>query len=400
MRAVAVILRRSRRTWRPGLVAPSFAAAWVAAVAFLTSCTFGEVTVPRGATAVAVHAVLNPAFLEQVLLVERTLVGRVSIDTLVPFDPSDPVRTGRGVPVSNARVVLSDGTLDMVAVEDRSANSVRGAGVYRLTLAPRTPLQPGTRYTLTVTTPEGEVVRGSTVIPAALPDAAPDGAVPFDRDRDTLHFAWAPVAGARTYMLFAESPYGAFNLFVDSLALRLPGTLRNFFAAEIPRVFFPGFQQEVLVAAVDTNFYDYFRSRNDPFTGSGIVNHLEGGVGVVGSVVPIVQRNVAVGAAQREPIEGYYRRGSTAQTSLLAITLYVESPAVNGKPAVLSGSWVQDGTNEVDGFIGTVQGRVVHLALLNRWSANDTVNVIHAEWRGDSLVGAFERGGNVVLVKR
>lgn len=366
----------------------------------LAACRFGEVTVPRGTTAVAVHAVLNPAFLEQAFLVERTLVGSVSIDTLVPFDPSDPVRTGRGVPVSNARVVLSDGTLDMMAMEDRTTTSVRGAGVYRLMLTPRTRLQPGKRYTLTVTTPDGEVVRGSTLIPGAPPDSAQRPALAFDRDADTLRLEWTPVAEARTFMLFAESPYGAFTLFVDSLHVRLPGSLRNVFAADFPRVFFPGFVQEVLVAAVDTNYYDYYRSRNDPFTGSGIVNHLEGGVGIVGSVVPIVRRNVAVAAVPREPIEGRYLRGNTAQNFVGAITLYVESPSVNGKPAVLSGSWLRQGTSEIDGCIGTVQGRAVRLALLNQWSANDTVSVIHAEWRGDSLVGAFEQGGSVVLVKR
>ncbi|HEY0995324.1 MAG TPA: DUF4249 family protein [Gemmatimonadaceae bacterium] len=370
------------------------------ACALLTSCKFGEVTVPRGEAVVVVHAVLNPSYFQQVFLVERALTGAVNIDTLVPFDPADPVRTGRGVAVSNARVVLSDDTLELVALEDRTPVNPRGAGVYRLNLTGRTQLQPGKRYTLTVTTPQGEVVRGSTTIPKVAPAPGQVGTVPFDRDLDTLRFDWTPVTGARTYMLFAESPFGAFNLFLDSLQVRLPGSLRNIFANEIPRVFFPGFQQQVVVAAVDTNYYDYYRSRNDPFTGSGIVNHLEGGVGVVGSVVPIARRTLAVGATMRAPIEGHYVRGNTAQNFLGAITLYIESPPANGNPAALSGSWVRQGTSELDGFIGTLQGKQVRLALLNQWSANDTIGVINAEWRGDSLVGSFVQGGAVVLVKR
>jgi hypothetical protein len=366
----------------------------------LAACKFGEVTVPRGESLVVVHAVLNPSYFQQVFLVERALTGSVTIDTMVPFDPADPVRTGRGVPVSNARVVLSDDTLELVALEDRTPVNPRGAGVYRLNLTGRTQLQPGQRYTLTVTTAEGEVVRGSTTIPSVAPAPGQIGTFPFDRDLDTLRFDWSPVVGARTYMLFAESPYGAFNLFLDSLQVRIPGSLRNIFAQEIPRVFFPGFQQQVLVAAVDTNYYDYYRSRNDPFTGSGIVNHLEGGVGVVGSVVPIVRRTLSVNATQRAPIEGHYVRGNTSQAFLGAITLYIESPSVNGNPASLSGEWVRQGTSERDGFIGTLQGKVVHLALLNQWSANDTVAVINAEWKGDTLFGAFVQGGTVLLVKR
>jgi hypothetical protein len=34
----------------------------------------------------------------------------------------------------------------------------------------------------------------------------------------------------------------------------------------------------------DTNYYDFVRSRSDPFTGRGFLNHLEGGIGVFGSV--------------------------------------------------------------------------------------------------------------------
>ena len=54
---------------------------------------------------------------------------------------------------------------------------------------------------------------------------------------------------------------------------------------------FPGFRQDVLVAAVDSNFYDYYRTNNDPFTGAGIISRLTGGLGLFGSLVSAHDRH-------------------------------------------------------------------------------------------------------------
>ena len=371
----------------------------VAAIA-LASCTFGEVTVPRGESRLVVHAVLNPAYLTQVFLLERTLTGGVTIDTLVPFDPSDPVRSGRGVPVSGARIVLSDGASQLVAVEDRTPGSPRGAGVYRVRLTSVNALRPGTRYTLQVTTAEGDTVIGHTTIPLATPQAVTGSSRPFNRDRDTARYAWGEIAGARAFQASVQTPFGAYRMFQESLTVRLPGSLRNIFADEIPRVFIPGFEQEVVIAAVDTNFYDYYRSRNDPFTGSGMVTHLEGGLGVFGSVVPLRRELLDVQAPPREPIEGTWLRTSSQQGFVERLQLYVESPARNGAPAVLSGAWYRVGSNERDGFLGVLEGTKARIALLNAGSANDTVAAMNVDWRGDTLVGVFVQGGGVRLVRQ
>jgi len=66
------------------------AALAVAAVCALTSCELAAVTVPRTEAGVVVHAVLNTTSMNQVVLVERTLVGSANIpDT--SFDSTDPI---------------------------------------------------------------------------------------------------------------------------------------------------------------------------------------------------------------------------------------------------------------------------------------------------------------------
>ena len=96
---------------------------------------------------------------------------------------------------------------------------------------------------------------------------------------------------ARSYFVRVESPFGPFFLFTDSTAIRLTGDLRNIFAGDFQHVFIPGFRQDVFVGAVDSNFYDYYRTQNDPFTGAGIINRVNGGIGLFGSIVSIEHRH-------------------------------------------------------------------------------------------------------------
>ena len=88
------------------------AAGWLAlgacALGALGACTFGERDVPAGVDKPVVHAVLNAATLEQSVLVERTLTGRVNVSSDTFAMASDPklgmwkrdvVRTDRIGPV-------------------------------------------------------------------------------------------------------------------------------------------------------------------------------------------------------------------------------------------------------------------------------------------------------------
>ena len=103
---------------------------------------------------------------------------------------------------------------------------------------------------------------------------------------------------ARSYAVRIESPFGPFFLFTDSPAIRLTGDLRNLFAGELQRVFIPGFRQDMIIAAVDSNFYDYYRTNNDPFTGAGIISRVNGGLGLFGSMVSINTGTISVTADQ------------------------------------------------------------------------------------------------------
>ena len=91
----------------------------------------------------------------------------------------------------------------------------------------------------------------------------------FNRDHDMLIVSVDAVAERASYAVRVESPFGPFFLFTDSTRVRFTGDLRNLFAGDLQRVFIPGFRQDIIVAAVDSNFYDYYRTNNDPFTGAG-----------------------------------------------------------------------------------------------------------------------------------
>jgi hypothetical protein len=48
-----------------------------------------------------------------------------------------------------------------------------------------------------------------------------------------------------------------------------------------------------MVAAVDTNYYQYYRVPGDPFT-PAVPSRLTGGLGVFGSVVPVYAKRFSV----------------------------------------------------------------------------------------------------------
>jgi hypothetical protein len=58
-------------------------------------------------------------------------------------------------------------------------------------------------------------------------------------------------------------------------------------------VFPRGRPVEVLVSAVDMNYYDYYRAQSDPFAGAA-PSHLVGAIGVFGAVVPLLLTELQV----------------------------------------------------------------------------------------------------------
>lgn len=365
------------------------------------ACTFDEHAVAVQSPQVVVHAVLDPGAQEQQVLVERTLSGSVNIVKNQRFDAEDPVNSGGGVPVSGALVTITGPDGRFIAFETQPAGRPPSYETGRyVTPTGGMIVRPGATYALQVSTPGGTIVRGTTTVPAIGPTGTSTRVDPFNRGRDTVRLTWRSAAGARSYLLRVESPFGPFLQFIDSTNVSLGGDLRNYFASSLQRVFIPGFRQRVSVAAVDSNFFDYYRTRNDPFTGSGIINHLEGGIGVFGSAVNIGTRTVDVVQDSREPsFEGIWDIADSPRPLVDLFRVYVETP---GEPSALSGWYARDRAGPtLEGMVGTrTNGRVV-LEFLANQAAVDTVGVFSGEQRGDSLIGTFTGvTGRVVFLKR
>lgn len=254
----------------------------LAALLAASACTFPEQPLPPGDRRVVVHAVLDASRSVQVVAISMSDGSEVN-----PGDLDDAeviITTPDGVQLTARQDTASD-PHDPFRPEH-----------YRIDLqAAGHALIPGGTYQLRVTTRLGEVITGATTIPQAIPVALAPLAQ-FTRLSDTLGLEWAPVTGARTYevQVWQRYPYvGAMpNLqhieFTDH-GLRLPGTNKSFdqdvFVAET-RAF-------VYVLAVDANYYEYYRLLADPLIGAP-PSRLSGGLGVFGSVVPVVRLQLDV----------------------------------------------------------------------------------------------------------
>jgi Domain of unknown function (DUF4249) len=376
------------------------------ALAGIAGCELETVSVPPTTPKVVVHAVLNPSASEQVVYLERTLTGSTNVGSGT-FDPNNPIQSAGGIPIDGALVEIIDssGAVSTGIEGVVPPSPVTGAGVYHVPLLGPT-LRLGQRYKLHVHTPQGEDLTAYTRIP--LPEITSTAGLTqtINRDHDTLNIAWSASLETRAYAMRVESPFGPFFLFTDSLHVRLTGDLRNVFANALQHVLIPGFHQDILVAAVDSNFFDYYRTNDDPFTGAGIISRITGGLGLFGSLVTLNNGTLTVIADQTQPIEGRYRPSPPADSGSLvgALNLYVESPAVRtGAPSALSGRYNTPGPSfRADGIVGTLNGSDVTLAFLSNQLASDTVDVFVGQLAGGALSGQYRKhpGTTVTFVKQ
>ena len=365
------------------------------ATVLVTACELETVSVPATTPSVVVHAVLNPSASSQIVFLERTLTGSQRVPD-PQFDPNDPILSAGGIPISDALVEISDSTGAAVAgVEEvKFLPKGQGHGVYQVPITGGL-LRLGERYKLHIHTAEGEDVTAFTRIPA--PEVTSTGGLTstVNRDHDTVNVSWSRADRTRAYAMRVESPFGPFFLFTDSLHVRLAGDLRNLFAGQLQRVLIPGFHQDIIVAAVDSNFFDYYRTNNDPFTGSGIISRINGGIGLFGSLVTLTNGTMTVIADQTEPIEGRFRATTVVDSAVPAssFNLYVESPAVRADaPAALSGRYNTPAPFvRADGLIGTLKGNEVTIAFLSGQLASDTVDVFEGTLQGGTITGHYRR---------
>ncbi len=257
----------------------------------LSACELTEVTIPEGEPRVIVQSVYSARRADQFVVVERSLTGSVPTadvdDGIPPGEPRIPIG-GAVVTLTNESRVEGCGTDTLFP---RAAQS----GIYAADFS--CGALPGERVRLQVVTPEGDVVTGTTTVPGArsvsvrlaTDSATTEGQVlELDRERDTIRIAVDPIfaRAMQVEVRQADDPDEiAVYLFTDSLGVALPGDLYNPFEGDSGR---PVFEQWVVyrltVAVTDSNYYDFVRSRSDPFTGRGFLNRLEGGIGVFGSV--------------------------------------------------------------------------------------------------------------------
>lgn len=379
----------------------------LAFVALLGACELEKVGIPRTESRVSMHAVLSASAPTQVVLLERTRNGSVSI-IAPPFDLGDPIVSDEGIADTGATVSLTTPAgQTLVAREDRVVRGDgKGGGIYRFAL-PGPSLVRGGMYRLTVLTAKGETLTAETSVPDGDPAFAPTQRI-FDRVQDTVILDWPATSGARSYFVRIETPFGPMSFFTDSTRVRLTGALRNLNLQALPRVFFPGFPQAVTVSAVDSNFYDWYRTNNDPFSGRGLISRVIGGFGVFGSLVRLRFEDFEVRAPQVEPEAGTFRIVPEQFTSTLVPTLelYVESRAARDDQAdALSGRYHkrpvigQTGCLTC-GLLGMAKEGRIELAMLRDWYAQDTADVFVGEIRGDTIVGSYRIAGGLLRYVR
>lgn len=379
------------------------------AALLLTACEIEKVAIPQTESRVAMHSVLSASASSQVVLLERTRNGSVSMFS-APFDLEEPVGSDDGIAESGATVTLvtPSGTTLLAREDNTITLTGQGRGVYRFALAGDALERAGT-YRLDVRTSKGENLSAETSVPGGVA-ASVASPLDFDRARDTVVVAWPASPGARSYFVRIETPFGPRWFFTDSTRIRLTGELRNTKAAGIPRVFFPGFQQAVTVSAVDSNYFDWFRTHNDEVAGTGLISRVRGGIGVFGALVRLQFQDFHVVVPQPEPEAGTFLQTGTAielaSTPYVRLELYVESRSARGDQAdAISGRYekrltIGEGGAAINGLLGTVRGGRIEAALLRGWTATDTADVLTGEIRGDTIVGNYRGAGGPVRFVR
>jgi hypothetical protein len=297
------------------------------AAAFVAGgCEIKGTTAPEIDARLVVHAVLNPTSSVQTIIVERTLrsIVRTSSETR-PYEP-----------ISNARVVIYGPRQDSV-VAPRATGTGVSDGVYRvssITVTDGSPgnaqpnvlrLRPGERYRLRVETTLG-VALGETTIPAA---GSVDGSRrTFNLDRDTLRVSTASVRNAAGFYLRHETTSAFHERYATSLVDALIRPLTGFDDTDWSFSFahdsvYPGVAQRFTVIAVDSNYFRYYVAGFDPFGDDTRGNTLTGdGVGLVGSVAPLMSKVHDLTANADTPIEGSWATDRTSPTLPTTMTLY------------------------------------------------------------------------------
>ncbi len=381
-------------------------------------CELEEVEIPTGEEVFIVHAIMRPDQQRQFVLVESSWRGEVDpadLDrfALPPNSPQLPVE-GAVVTVSNVDFP-SDPCGSAVVFNESAAGLYQGPGNCPT-------LRPGDRLELEILVPNGEAIRGTTEVVGldsawvrgAL-DTLPLGSLDsllFNRDIDTLQFAVYSSHGRLVELQFnrldyfgnlSTSGFDRSSFLADTNDFVLPGTALDILdRGEGEEVLRAGRRYLMTVAMTDANYFDFVRSQNNELTGRGFINHLEGAVGVFGSLVALPLIVDAIGEAD-DPREGTYRMAGTIQGIDVDATLSIyqrhqaDSVEVSG---FLRGAWVTLGevAEGAEAFLpwdprglshdGTYVGSALNIALEQPFLAGGNVRVtflVSGFWAPDSF---------------
>ncbi|MFQ6045420.1 MAG: hypothetical protein ACE5PT_03540 [Gemmatimonadales bacterium] len=403
----------------------------VAALLFTTACEFGQVAIPEGEPIIVVIGVMRPELRQQWIVVERTLTGAEaaedSLEGRVPGSRLQLAVEGATVTVAN-RSYPADPCGTVTFVESAAPDdSLRAPGVYWSPLDCPT-MRTGDMLELRVLTPAGDLVVGTTEIPGSdemiLETAGnsvtiPGGQLVMNRDTDTLEARAIGVSG-RGLQIEVDYPDSAgvnapgFWFVVDSSAITLPGDLPDFIAGvvgdqdtatsfleDLPPVFVAGRSYTITLGVSDLNYFDYVRSGNIPLSGRGFINHLEGGMGVFGSLATRANGLRVVGDVD-DVREGTYWLSGTLMGTPVAVSLelyvrFAEQDSTDAA-AFVTGNWVHGPIDRsADGLF---RGDTLAITIYQRDSVSDSVSAFLVA--GTTAPGAtttltvFDRRLNVV----
>ena len=355
----------------------------------LSGCELGKTTIPLAEPELVVHAILNPTFQTQTILLEESLTGKATGNTR-KFDPNNPIVTSDGVPITNAVIEITAPNGTVYTFVEKKVGG-QPTGVYTQQMQ----VDPGSRYDLKITA-IGKTLTGTTLVPKSVPPIGTP-VVSFNRDHQSVNLPITDVSMARAYWVRIEAPVAAFSVFTTDQEVAISGEVRNIYTDDLLRVFFPGFQQAMTVAAVDTNLFDYYRSGNDPFSGTGLITHLQGGLGLFGSIAIVERRILAVTKDSTESIEGTYTARPVIGGIPHTVTLYVESKGSTAESGDrISGEW-QNGPR-IALTRGAMLGRRINsdslsLDLYSPGTTNDTNGGFAARIKGDTLFAFVNQAG-------
>jgi hypothetical protein len=277
-------------------------------------------------------------------------------------------------------------------------------------------MRQGDRLELEIETADGAfAVAGATVVPGTeamtlgngrevVVMQGPRPPLTLNRDVDTLEIEAREALG-RAIQVEVARPDSigtlrvGFWFVVDSTRLTLPGDIPDFISVftsdtaelpdELPPVFAAGRSYVVAAGLADVNYFDFIRSGNIPPSGRGFINHLDGGIGVFGSIVAFDNVVRVVGTLD-DVREGTYRVSGTVEDVPVDATveLYVAAAGADttAAAAFIEGAWVR---GQINGSLDAqFRGDSVFLRVFQAGPDPSTV----------VLVGTAPNGGSSTLL--